>query len=190
MSLEVHRPGAKGLAVACRALGRGRRQAAAVLELLAEPSLTHSFPPNAGLTFEQIAQRVERDEVWVASLFYGQVRCFSSSPESSDVPQQDWPSFASLLTALTFLSLVSYQAKPTEVEVKKLGKVLGLQEGVRPLPRLLKRAAASLTLCLFSPRPSSIPRIPLPLLPFADNSTTLSPCSSTSTPTGSPSAAT
>ncbi|TNY18726.1 cyanate lyase C-terminal domain-containing protein [Rhodotorula diobovata] len=57
-----------------------------------------------GLTFEQIAQRVERDEVWVASLFYGQVRCFSSSPESSD-------------------------AKPTEVEVKKLGKVLGLQEG-------------------------------------------------------------
>lgn len=101
--------------------------------------------------------------MWVASLFYGQVRCFSSMPESSDVPQQDWSSFASSPTALTFISLLSYQAKPTEEEVKKLGKVLGLQEGVRPLPRLLKRAAASLTLCLFSPRPSSIPRISLPL---------------------------
>ncbi|GAA5942466.1 hypothetical protein JCM3775_006996 [Rhodotorula graminis] len=45
-----------------------------------------------GLSFEQIAQKVGRDEVWVAALFYG-------------------------------------QAKPTEDEVKKLGKALGLQEG-------------------------------------------------------------
>ncbi|BGP52145.1 Cyanate hydratase [Rhodotorula kratochvilovae] len=44
------------------------------------------------LTFEQIAQKVGRDEVWIAALFYG-------------------------------------QAKPTQDEVKKLAKTLGLQDG-------------------------------------------------------------
>lgn len=32
-----------------------------------------------GLTFEQIAQAMNKDEVWVAALFYGQVSSFSAS---------------------------------------------------------------------------------------------------------------
>jgi cyanate lyase len=32
-----------------------------------------------GLTFEQIAQAMNKDEVWVAALFYGQVSSFSTS---------------------------------------------------------------------------------------------------------------
>ncbi len=32
---------------------------------------------NAGLTFEAIGKAIERDEVWIAAAFYGQVICTS-----------------------------------------------------------------------------------------------------------------
>jgi len=47
---------------------------------LREPDLSAAFielfraKANAGLTFEQIAQGMNKDEVWVAALFYGQAK--------------------------------------------------------------------------------------------------------------------
>jgi len=47
---------------------------------LREPDLSEAFTTlfnakaNAGLTFEQIAQAMNKDEVWVAALFYGQAK--------------------------------------------------------------------------------------------------------------------
>jgi hypothetical protein len=43
-----------------------------------------------GLTFEQIGKEIGRDEVWVSSLFYAQVRQFhhAPSPKSLNLPFQ------------------------------------------------------------------------------------------------------
>lgn len=34
----------------------------------------HEAKARAGLTFAQIAEKVQKDEVWLAAAFYGQVR--------------------------------------------------------------------------------------------------------------------
>jgi len=45
------------------------------------------YKAGVGLTFEQIAQAMNKDEVWVAALFYGQAKAsedeFAPSPTSS-----------------------------------------------------------------------------------------------------------